>query len=69
MSYITYSEEEMERLFHSWETILVSWDDKKSRELDSSCFEPMMLSAEQLIELSHEIHRIINGLADECDSV
>lgn len=69
MSNITYGSDEIIRLFANWSTIMESWDDNKSHDIDSKYFQPIKQSSRQLMDFSEEIHTIINELADECDGV
>ncbi len=69
MSYIIYGKDEIVRLFSSWSTIMESWDDNKSHDIDSKYFQSILQSSRQLMELSEEIHSVIDELADESDGV
>lgn len=69
MSNITYGRDEIISLFSSWSTIMESWDDKKSHDIDSKYFQSILQSIRQLIEFSDEIHTIVNELADESEGV
>lgn len=69
MSNISYSRDELVRLFSSWSKIMESWDDNKSRDIDSKYFQAILQSSRQLMEFSEEIHTIINELADESEGV
>lgn len=69
MSNITYGKDEIIRLFSSWSTIMESWDDNKSHDIDSKYFQAILQSSRQLMEFSDEIHTIINELADENEGV
>jgi hypothetical protein len=69
MSNITYGRDELVRLFSSWSTIMESWDDNKSHEIDSKYFQSILQSSRQLMEFSDEIHTIVNELAAESDEV
>lgn len=69
MSNISYSRDELVRLFSSWDSIMQSWDDKKSHDINSKYFQGILQSSRQLIEFSEEIYTIINELADESEGV
>lgn len=69
MSNITYGKDEIISLFSSWSTIMESWDDNKSHDVDSKYFQPIMQSSKQLMDFAEEIHTIVNELADESEGV
>ena len=69
MSNISYSRDELVRLFSNWDSIMQSWDDKKSHDINSKYFQVILQSSRQLMEFSEEIHTIINELADESEGV
>lgn len=69
MSNISYSRDELVRLFSSWNSILKSWDDKKSHDIDLKYFQFILQSSRQLMEFSDEIHTIVNELATESEDV
>lgn len=69
MSNITYGKDEIISLFSSWSTIMESWDDNKSYDVDSKYFQPIMQSSKQLMDFAEEIHTIVNELADESEGV
>lgn len=69
MHNITYGKDEIISLFSSWSTIMESWDDNKSHDVDSKYFQPIMLSSKQLMDFAEEIHTIVNELADESEGV
>lgn len=63
MNDITNGRDELARLFSSWNTILETWDDKKSQEINSKYFQSIYQSAQQLITFSEETHTTINEIA------
>lgn len=69
MSNITYGKDEIIRLFSSWSTIMESWDDNKSHEIDSRFLQPIVQLIRQLMDFSEEIHTIVNELSDEVDDI
>lgn len=69
MNRITYSKDEINRLFSSWSTIMDIWDDKKAKEISSKYFQQIFQCANQLMSLSDEIHITINSIADKVDSI
>lgn len=69
MSNITYGRDEIISLFSSWSTIMETWDDNKSHDIDSKFLQSILQSTRQLMEFSDEIHTIVNELADEIEGV
>ena len=68
MGNITYGRDEVVRLISSWYKIMEVWDDNKSHEIDSKYFQSILQSSRQLMQLSDEIHTIVNELASEAES-
>lgn len=68
MGNITYGRDEVVRLISSWYKIMEVWDDNKSHEIDSKYFQSILQSSRQLMQLSDEIHTIVNDLASEAES-
>lgn len=68
MGNITYGRDEVVRLISSWYKIMEVWDDNKSHEINSKYFQSIFQSSRQLMQLSDEIHTIVNDLASEAES-
>lgn len=68
MGNIMYGRDEVVRLISSWYKIMEVWDDNKSHEIDSKYFQSILQSSRQLMQLSDEIHTIVNDLASEAES-
>lgn len=68
MGNITYGRDEVVRLISSWYKIMEVWNDNKSHEIDSKYFQSILQSSRQLMQLSDEIHTIVNDLASEAES-
>lgn len=68
MGNITYGRDEIVRLISSWYKIMEAWDDNKSHEIDSKYFQSILQSSRQLMQLSDEIHTIVNDLASDAES-
>lgn len=68
MGNITYGRDEVVRLISSWYKIMEVWDDNKSHEINSKYFQSILQSSRQLMQLSDEIHTIVNDLASEAES-
>ena len=69
MMRISYSSDEITRLFSDWETIMGIWDDNKSHSIHETVFQSIRQKCRRLTELSESIHTLVTQMENESDSI